>query len=266
MEGATDLITGSITLTGLSIHKVGDQDWFEWTASATGTLNLEIGFEHDLGDLDLALRNASGAVIASSTGSTDVEHIAWSVSEGQTYYFQVYPWGSATNWSYYLEVDWSHPIPADSFEPNETRAAAAVLPSGDQTLRDLTIQKTGEFTSSEDWYRWRADEDGVLTVDVLFSDALGDIDVELRSAADAILDSSTSGSDDEQVSTTVVAGQYYYIRVYGYVGATHPGYSLVVDGPDVFPDAFEPNNTFANAFNLGMGDQTYEKANDPCQR
>jgi hypothetical protein len=89
-----------------------------------------------------------------------------------------------------------------------------------------------------------------LSVTVQFEHALGDIDVTLHDAAGNQLAASTSTSNTESMTYGVTAGQPYYIRVYGYNGATNPSYSLTVDGPNVVADAFEPNDTSATATNL----------------
>src|SRR5437763_1060774 len=61
----------------------------------------------------------------------------------------------------------------------------------------------------------------------------------------------SEGSDDfETVSYPLVAGQTYYLKVYGFAGATNPDYGLTIITA-IAPDRFEPNDSFGAATNLG---------------
>ena len=116
-------------------------------------------------------------------------------------------------------------LAADLFEPNDSPAAASDFGVGDQIHDGLTIHAS----NNDDWYKWTASGNGTLTVDALFSDALGNVDLQLYdSLGVTVLDSSTSITDNEQVSTSVVGGNMYLIRVFGFLGATHPSYALVI--------------------------------------
>jgi hypothetical protein len=53
-----------------------------------------------------------------------------------------------------------------------------------------------------------------ILVDARFTDADGDIDIQLVDASGTVLATSNSISDDEYIDYTVVAGGTYYIRVY----------------------------------------------------
>jgi hypothetical protein len=63
--------------TGLQIR---DDDWYSFTTSASGlgTDFVRINFLHAQGDVDLALYNAGGTLLASSTGETNTETISLS--------------------------------------------------------------------------------------------------------------------------------------------------------------------------------------------
>lgn len=147
--------------------------------------------------------------------------------------------------------------PADAFEPNNSFAAASILaPPEDHTYSGLSVN-TG---SDNDYYRVTASASGTLTFRLAFQNAQGDIDMEVLSASQAVLGRSQSTGNSEQVSVPAVAGQYYYVRVYGYRGATNPTYTLTVDQPadgSSDGDMFEQNDSFSAARALPPADQTF---------
>ena len=127
-------------------------------------------------------------------------------------------------------------ITPDMFEQNDTFATAANLPTGDQSYAGLTI----DAPDDDDYYAWTAPADGNLVVNVGFTQANGDVNVELLDNSGNLLDGSYSTSDSEQVSATVVAGERYVIRVYGDSGATNPDYAMAIDGPE--PSSGDPGD------------------------
>ncbi|XPS87497.1 hypothetical protein Dvar_55150 [Desulfosarcina variabilis str. Montpellier] len=84
-----------------------DYDWYVFYYDGSGEyLEVLLDFSHSNGDIDLALYNSSGALIASSTSSTDDEQIVVSVGAG-TYYIRVsgYPSNNTGN-TYYFRWRW----------------------------------------------------------------------------------------------------------------------------------------------------------------
>ena len=146
------------------------------------------------------------------------------------------------------------PIDPDTFEANNSFAAASILaPPEDHTYTNLSIHQAGDG----DYYRITASETGKINFRLSFSNALGDVELRVYDANQALLASSTSVLDAESVSVNAVAGQYFYVYVFGYQGATNPNYTLVVDQPEhTHPDQFENNDTFATASQLQAIDQT----------
>jgi len=79
----------------------GDEDWYEYRATATGTFTFNVLF-HEVGtlgngraglpgdgDLDAQLYNANGALIATSATADDNESITITVHEGNSYFLRV---------------------------------------------------------------------------------------------------------------------------------------------------------------------------------
>ena len=147
---------------------------------------------------------------------------------------------------------------ADAFEPNDSFAAASILaPPEDHTYPDLSIHAAG----NNDYYRVTASATGTLTVRLAFQHSQGDIDLEVFNASQTRLGISESVLNAEQLSVSATAGQFFYVRVFGYNGAINPNYTLTIDQPagggTPSGDIFENNDTFATARSLPASDQTY---------
>lgn len=119
-------------------------------------------------------------------------------------------------------------IAPDNFEPNDSFAAAAILaPPEDHTYDNLSIHAS----LNDDYYRVTASATGTLAFDLAFRHSQGDIDMEVFNASQTLLGRSYTVSDREHFVVNAVAGEYYYVRVFGYEGATNPDYSMTIDAP-----------------------------------
>ncbi|WP_202921233.1 pre-peptidase C-terminal domain-containing protein [Anatilimnocola aggregata] len=144
----------------------------------------------------------------------------------------------------------------DAYEQNDTRATASNLGtlSANKTVNGL-VQ-----ADANDWYRFTTTGKGASTANVslTFLNSQGDLDLELYGASGQRLKASQSTANSERVSLSGLTAGTYYLRVYGYQGATNPRYSLSVNlGTATLPaatlkdDAHEQNDTLATAANLG---------------
>ena len=247
-EQAKDVGSGDITITDLNIDTFFDSDYTKWTASANGSLVVDITFEHDQGNLDLDVFDSNRNLLGTSDSTTDNERvILQGINQGEMYFFRV---SGLTNPNYTLGINGPLVLP-DTTEPNETMQQATELPLGDQTLFDLTISST----TDQDWFKWTSSAKGELTVTTKFAHVLGNVDLKVFDVAGNELGSSTSITDDEQVVLEVDTSDMIFIQVFGPNGQLQQGYDLVIDGPELAADSSEPNDTFATASDLGSGDQ-----------
>lgn len=121
------------------------------------------------------------------------------------------------------------PIAPDAFEANDAFENASILaPPEDHTYANLSIHETG----NDDYFRITASATGQLSFDLSFLNADGDIDLEIYDSARALVGRSESVSNGEHVSVNATAGNYFYVRAYGYNGAVNKNYSLIVDQAD----------------------------------
>ena len=149
-----------LTETNLSIHAAGDGDYYRFTATQTGDMEIEILFVSDDGDLDLSLLDTAEDELAYSDSTDDDEWILYEVTNGVEYVVCVEGYGGATN-VYDLILNQADPIVSDRFETNDTVGAATDLGTlGDRTETNLSIYAEGDV----DYYRFTAADTGTLTV------------------------------------------------------------------------------------------------------
>lgn len=143
---------------------------------------------------------------------------------------------------------------ADSFEPNDTRGSAAGVSPGLQTGLQAC-------SGDDDFFALGLLANETIDVDLRFSHAEGDIDLQLLDGSGNVVASGTSGSDDESLSYTVPANGTYAIRAFLYsdTGQT-PGNGYDLDVAVTSPqaatcsaDGFEPNDTSASLAVINQG-------------
>ena len=98
---------------------------------------------------------------------------------------------------------------------------------GTKTVIGLSIH----VADNDDYFRFYMPADGgggdFVRIDFLHS--VGDLDIQLYDDGGNVRASSTSTSDEEVISMSGRPRGWYYLRVYGYNGVTHPDYSLTID-------------------------------------
>lgn len=243
----------------LTVHSVQDSDYFRVTASASGSMAFRVAFQNSQGDIELEVLDAARNRIGMSATTANVEQVSFTAVAGQYYYARIWGYEGALNPNYTLTVDQpGGTTPSgDQFEDNDTFATARTLTAADATFTSLSI----DTANDGDYYRVVPTASGSMTVGLAFQHSQGDIDMQILSASQSQIGLSDSTSNAEQFTWNVTAGQAYYIRVFGYEGATNPNYSMTIDVPSppavIPPDSLEENDTLATARSLSAVDQTY---------
>lgn len=237
-------ISGS--LSDLSLHSTTDKDWFTWTAAGQGRVTVDAQFQESLGSLDLLVQDSSGRTVAASGGSGNRQTAAWDFRDGQTYYIQVYSFSGQVQPKYRLDLSVSYQL--DVFEANDDRAGAFDLGRGNLDLIDLSLHAS----HNEDWFVWSPIEAGSTTARINFDHDLGNINLDVYDERGVRLGgSSSTSSDNEQVTWSAETGKRYWVRVFGQGAATSPRYSLKLTGSGVVPpDTAEPNNALGAAVHI----------------
>ncbi|NJN88118.1 MAG: hypothetical protein HC881_19770, partial [Leptolyngbyaceae cyanobacterium SL_7_1] len=237
-----------------------DEDWFQFRTIAPGTSDsaVQIDFLHVNGDIDMQLVDASGRVIAASESANDSERLSLSGLAAGDYYVRIYGFNGASNPSYRLTV--TPPLdPAslapDRFEPNDSQATATDLNtlSGTTQFNNLTIHQS----NNEDWFQFTLAVNTSAQHDakIEFNHQLGDLDLQLYNQDGILLNGSYGRGNTESLSLDGLIAGTYFLRAYGYGGATHPNYSLTIDAPEISPvaipeDAAEQNDSLDQAYSL----------------
>src|SRR5262245_46812777 len=138
----------------------------------------------------------------------------------------------------------------DAAENNDTLGTATELGrlTSPATFGPLAL------VDANDWYRFTTVTTGQPgdNVSISFSNAAGDLDLELYNLSGIRLRVSSTLNDREQVSLNGLPAGTYFIRVFGFHGAFNPDYTLTINAPrPIVDDAFEQNDTRSTASNLG---------------
>lgn len=96
--------TSAVTLSGLVMADGDDYYKFTTTASSTSANSVSISFQNSQGDLDLALYNSAGTLVAQSNGVTNEETVSLNGLAAGTYTVRVFGYQGVANPSYSLSI------------------------------------------------------------------------------------------------------------------------------------------------------------------
>jgi clostripain len=246
------LLSGFKQENNLSIHTNTDQDIFKFQISGQTTDQhyVAIDFNNSYGDLGLGLYNSQGQLIDYSDDYSDFEAISLAGLTNGVYYLQVYGYAGSIN-DYNLTINapgTTSTIATDRFEANggnNTRQTATSLKDFDwrsqvgfQYWENLSIG-----TNDQDWFKFDLQKQGTSGnyVGISFDTYQGDLDLELYNASGTLIKSAKGFRDVESVSLESLAVGTYYAKVSGYLSATNPNYTLLINTPG--SDRFEKNDT-----------------------
>ena len=170
-------------------------------------------------------------------------YIPYTFTQSGTYFVAVSNWqhrsynpatgtdalGSDARW---LTGDYSLVITAtagdDRFEENDSVAASA-------NLGLLTTTQTYALSLQDgiDWFRFEIAGGGTAasTITTQFRHALGDVDIELYDANGNLVRQSDGVTDAEVISMDQLSRGTYFLKVFGFSGATNPDYTLTINPP-----------------------------------
>ena len=252
---ATNLgFLGNISKYRVDDRPAGNDDYYHFTAASTGQATIITSFTNSSGDLDLQVFNASQTVLGSSASTSNSESVTISVTKD-----------SLTLFAY-----------MDSTEP-----AKPELQSDNHRARDparFFRAKRHVCNREEPWHRRQLLRAELSIHAANNDDYYKDYGRQHRPGDDRVRRSSMRVATSIWPSTTPVepdrhfswhnqrrerhriarwGRRLYFVRVYGFNGATNGDYSLSISGPAIPPDSYEPNDSFATATNLGaMGSIT----------
>lgn len=251
-------IGGAFQLTGLSIHRATDVDWFRFVPQAdllAGNAYLSIESDAAPGNLDIALYDSSGQLIRQSNGDGNRETLdLQGLTANQSYSLEVKDLSGATQADYAILFDSTHPsLAADYFESaggNNSLAKAWLLGTTHQletlgALRNLSFDDSDKQSGSQggDWFKVPASRVTQSNANHIVADgvgaAAGDLDLAVYSQDGQLLADSRTANDREEVwfepqSTDI------YIQIVAPGGANNRNYTVQI----------------SNELELGYGDST----------
>ena len=135
----------------------GESDYFAVTLEEGGSIDASIEFDHNTGDLDMALYGPDREELADSTSTSDGESVsATDVSEGGTYYVEVRGYSGASA-PYDLRVDVGSPQPTGVIIGDVVDTEANPIPGARVRITNASDSVIAETTT---------DSSGIYTVEV----------------------------------------------------------------------------------------------------
>ena len=215
-----------------------DADYWRAPAEIGCRLRATLEFDHDAGDLDLAIVDNQGEVLDLADAGGNIERADALLPHLGPFALRVT--GAPNIYRLTAELDCS--CEEDGLEDNDDAGHASPL-DDDQRLR-------GRLCGfDEDWFEVETPDDCVVDADLSFTHADGNLELELRDAQGERLAFSRSSTDDESISHRPIAGAgTYYLRVSLRNGIGGNDYELALSldcappPPNCFDDIFEDNN------------------------
>ena len=238
-----------------------DADYYSVALNAGDELVVDLTFLHEDGNIDVNLSNPEGEIVANSDSLTDNERIVFVALMSGDFVLHVSSMELPEAGAGYQMTIGINPVvdpecTPDPFEENDTIEDAALIE--ESTLEGLTA-----CDGDLDLYSIALGIGDVVTVDLTFSHAEGDIDLAFADAEGTIIDVGDSVDDDESVIFEVEeSGLYLIAVVLAEELGDDPGntYDLAVDvEPGVVEcaaDEFEENDAFETPADLEAGSHT----------
>ncbi len=226
-----------------------DKDFFALTVPVGFALTARATFSHELGDLDLILRNREGTRAAAAVSNDDNEELIFYNDGNQTTFtLEVAGIGDNLSVPYSLElileeveVEVCEP---DFLEPNDSPVEAQAFTLEDD-LEDFGATMCGE----DDFYAFEGRAGAQISANITFDANVADLDMEILDSNFSVLDQANTVAGMEEVSAEVRNDGLHYVRVFrnGFSGV--PDYRINIslgDGPELpeceASDPGEPNN------------------------
>jgi hypothetical protein len=139
-----------------------DDDWFEIQATSGYTrIVVDLQFSDAAGDIDLALHDSGGGLLASSTSVTDDESIDFVVPAAGQYFLRIY-YDDAGN-SYDLWWDDLQPPTAPDLVVVSPSADPAALATGEAFTVGATVQNSGDGAAASTTLSYYRSTDATMT-------------------------------------------------------------------------------------------------------
>ncbi len=247
----------SMTL-GLGVQS--DDDWFEiFISPGEELLAVSLTFSDAAGNINIAVYDSVGNFLTSSISTTNDEYIDLLLASSGTYYLRIY--GDNAGNLYDLWWDDLAPPIDDNYEENDVYSSAYNIASREADW--LTEVDGAGIQADDDWYQISITGGYEnLVVDLQFTDADGNINVQIyASDGTTLVAGSYSTSDNEYIDTLLPSSGTYYLRVYGDNAGNL--YNLWWDDlARPSDDNYEENDGYLTAYDISFDEQDWLSAVD----
>ncbi len=190
-----------------------DDDFYLIPVEGQSRIDVIIdGFDAEAGDLDLFLLDDQGRAVKVSAGDGASEEVSVCVHDPGNYVAWVAGLaGTENRYDMLLSAEPATCCVDDGNEDDDGRLDARALPGG--------AYEDGQICAGDDdWFQFRLTSADLATIDLLFDSAEGNLDLELYDPNGAVVASSASADDDEQIVYDSPVTGDFTIRVYGRAG------------------------------------------------
>lgn len=197
----------------------GDDDYYAVHLNVTDEISVTIQLSNDEGDINIELLDPGETVVASSESSTDEESLTFTATASGRYLIHVVLFadaGADEGNGYDMNIEVVEGVSTctdDTFEDNDSMPGATAITDHHISMSGLRI-----CPDDDDYYSVPLNTGNEITVDLYFSHAEGNIDIELLNHLGTVVDLAESSGDNETLSYSVEDDGNHYIRVYFYAG------------------------------------------------
>lgn len=190
---------GSSTAFAGTIGRLSDQDYFQFTAAANGTVTFTA--RTTSGELATAWQNAG------ASAKIDGDRITLTVQAGQSYIVGLGTSGGIGKYALDVQVVQAAPTPV--VPPNAANWGTV----------EFARINNAPLASGEGWFQVTASRSGIFTVEALVNHASGNVQIEIYDAQHKLISGSdlsgTASTSGGRVDFDATAGGTYFVRARG---------------------------------------------------
>lgn len=187
-----------------------DEDWYRITIPTAQPVLVRCRFDYSQGNIDLALYNSNGVLLAESKRKNDNEYLNFHVSTPGDYFVQLFNENAGNRYDMVWDSD-------DGYEENDRLTVAYRLPSPSSLpyLLWLPLIDGPGIQNDDDWYAIYSPATARFYAACYFSHAAGNIDIALYNQSGQLVAQSRGVQDNEILEFDISAGNYYLRVFYG---------------------------------------------------
>jgi hypothetical protein len=197
------LLSTSLIVSG-TIGRTSDQDFFQFTAAQSGLATLSLTGSEQLGARWLA---------AAGSGNASGSQLTIQVTAGQTYVVGVAGNGTTIG-KFQVAMSLS---PMSGGSGGGGSSGGGTVPANPTDWgRVEQMRKVGiDLKTGDHWFEVTASRTGTLTVEALFEQSRGNVDLEVYDSRQQRVAASTGQSANERIDLSATAGSTYFVRAIG---------------------------------------------------